>query len=49
VKGSFAGSHFSFRIHSPSKSQIEVGKKLEVKAKRIKEGYLVDPIQFLRR
>ncbi len=48
VKGSFGGSHFSFRIHSPSKSQIEVGMELEVKAKRTQEGYLVDPIQFLR-
>jgi hypothetical protein len=49
LKGSFDGSHFEFRIHSPSKSQIEVGKVLEVKAERIRDGYLVDPIQFLKR
>lgn len=49
LKGSFKGTHFSFRIHSPAKWQIEVGKVLEVKAKRIPDGYLVDPIQFLKR
>ena len=48
VKGSFDGSHFSFRIHSPVKSRIVVGRELEVKAKRSQEGYLVDPIQFLK-
>jgi len=48
LKGSFEGTHFSFRIHSPSKWQIEVGKVLEVKAQRTRDGYLVDPIQFLR-
>jgi hypothetical protein len=48
LKGSFKGTHFSFRIHSPSKWQIKVGTVLEVKAKRTREGYLVDPIQFLR-
>jgi hypothetical protein len=49
LKGSFKGTHFSFRIHSPAKWQIEVGKVLEVKAKRTRDGYLVDPIQFLKR
>jgi hypothetical protein len=49
TKGSFDGSHFSFRIHSPSKSQIAVGKQLEVRAKRVPEGYFVDPIQFIGR
>lgn len=49
VKGSFVGSHFSFRIHSPSKSRIEVGQELQVKAQRVKDGYLVDPMQFFKR
>jgi hypothetical protein len=49
LKGSFKGTHFSFRIHSPAKWQMEVGKVLEVKAKRTKDGYLVDPLQFLKR
>lgn len=47
LKGSFKGTHFSFRIHSPSKWQMEVGKVLEVKAKRTRDGYYVDPVQFL--
>jgi hypothetical protein len=49
LKGSFDGTHFSFRIHSPSKSQIGVGTVLEVKAKRIPDGYWVDPMQFIGR
>jgi hypothetical protein len=49
IKGSFDGSYFSFRIHSPVKSQIEVGMVLEVKAKRIPDGYWVDPVQFIGR
>ena len=48
LKGTFDGSHFSFRIHSPSKSRIEVGQELEVHAERIPEGFRVDPIQFLK-
>ena len=49
IKGEFKGTHFSFRIHSPAKWQMEVGKVLEVKAQRTRDGYLVDPIQFLKR
>lgn len=49
IRGSFEGSHFSFRIHSPTKSRIVVGKELEVRARAIPEGYFVDPIQFLGR
>lgn len=48
LKGSFEGTHFSFRIHSPAKWQMKVGKVLEVKAQRTSDGYLVDPIQFLK-
>lgn len=49
VEGSFAGSHFAFRIHSPSKSGIAVGQQLEVRAERAPEGYRVDPKQFFGR
>jgi hypothetical protein len=49
VAGSFSGSHFSFRIHSPSKSRIALGQQLEVRAQRVPAGYRVDPGQFLGR
>jgi hypothetical protein len=41
--GNFKNKFFSFRIHSPSKSGIEKGKRYLVHAQKIKTGFKVDP------
>jgi hypothetical protein len=46
VKGQFKGKSFQFRIHSPSLSELEVGKKYTVEAQRTKDGYTVDQYQW---
>jgi hypothetical protein len=48
VRGQFGGKTFQFRVHSPSLSGLEVGKKYTVEAKRTKDGYAVDQHQWNR-
>jgi hypothetical protein len=45
--GTFSGTTFSFRIHSPVKSGLEQGKQYVVKATRTAGGYEVDPYQWV--
>lgn len=42
LSGSFSGSHFSFAVHSPAKSGLEVGKHYSIRATRTPSGYRVD-------
>lgn len=46
LAGEFSGKAFSFRIHSPSKSGLEVGKQYKIEAKRTVDGYTVDHYQW---
>jgi len=46
VSGGFFGSQFSFAVHSPSRSRLEVGKQYRIRAARTQEGYLVDQDQW---
>jgi hypothetical protein len=45
--GEFAGESFSFRIHSPIQSGLEVGKQYTVEAERTETGYHVDTFQWI--
>ncbi len=45
-EGSFAGTRFSFLVHSPSKSGLEVGARVELRATWVGEGYAVDEWQW---
>jgi hypothetical protein len=49
LSGSFSGSHFSFAVHSPAKSGLEVGKQCSIRARRTPDGYRVDKTQWFRR
>ena len=42
LSGDFSGSQFSFAIHSPVQSGIEVGKQYQIRATATPEGYLVE-------
>jgi hypothetical protein len=46
LSGDFPGKTFSFRVHSPAKSGIEVGKQYKIEAKRTTEGYTIDQYQW---
>lgn len=48
TKGQFIGETFSFRIDSPSKSGLEVGKRYTVNAQKTSDGYKVDQNQWLQ-
>ena len=48
VKGSFGGEYFSFRVHSPSRSGLEEGKEITLKAERTEDGYTVDDFQWMK-
>jgi hypothetical protein len=48
LSGRFSGSQFSFAIHSPAKSGLEVGKQYSIKATRTPTGYRVDEYQWRR-
>ncbi len=43
LRGQFKARVFEFRVHSPSKSNLSVGKIITVRAWRVKGGYRVDP------
>jgi hypothetical protein len=46
ISGSFSGAQFSFAIHSPSRSGLEVGKQYRILATRVPGGYEVDQYQW---
>jgi hypothetical protein len=46
LSGDFAGTQFSFAIHSPAQSGLEVGKQYRIRATRTHKGYLVDEDQW---
>jgi hypothetical protein len=48
VSGRFSGGQFSFAIHSPTLSGLEVGKQCRIRATRTQKGYLVDQYQWRR-
>ncbi len=48
LSGDFQSKTFSFRVHSPVKSGLEVGKQYKIEAKRTKNGYTVDPYQWIK-
>jgi hypothetical protein len=48
VTGQFSGKTFSFRIHSPARSGLEVGKQYKIVAKRTAEGFAVDQYQWMK-
>jgi hypothetical protein len=45
-EGSFAATRFSFLVHSPSKSGLEVGARVELRATWVGDGYAVDEWQW---
>jgi hypothetical protein len=46
LSGRFEGDAFAFRIHSPSRSGLTVGKRCTVTAVRTESGYTVDENQW---
>lgn len=46
VSGEFAGTHFAFRVHSPSRAGLVVGMRCTVTAIAIATGYRVDEHQW---
>ncbi len=46
IAGEFAGEQFSFRIHSPSRSGLEVGVTFTIRAEWTGTGYRVDEHQW---
>jgi hypothetical protein len=48
VAGTFAEPTFTFAVHSPSMSGLEVGKSYTIKATWTDDGYVVDELQWRR-
>lgn len=46
--GSCQDSEFFFRIHSPTQSGLQVGKRYRIAAHKTDQGYVVDPDQWRR-
>jgi hypothetical protein len=46
ISGEFVGKTFDFRIHSPTKSGLEVGKQYIIEATLSQDGYIVDQYQW---
>ncbi len=46
ISGEFAGDAFAFRIHSPARSGLIVGKRCSVTAVWTEAGYTVDENQW---
>ena len=44
IKGDFRGKQFNFRVHSPSRSELEMAHTYIVKAKSSPDGYIVDTL-----
>jgi len=49
LQGTFAGDTFAFRVHSPTKSRLAVGRRIELAAQPTDDGYVVDDLQWLER
>ncbi len=46
LSGDLSDKTFFFRVHSPAKSGLEVGKQYKIEAKRTTDGYIVDQYQW---
>ena len=46
IAGAFHGARFDFRVHSPSRSGLEVGATHTIHATWIGDGYVVDDNQW---
>ena len=46
LSGNFNGKTFSFRVHSPTESELEVGKQYKIRAEKTDSGYTVDQLQW---
>jgi hypothetical protein len=48
VSGDFSGTTFTFAIHSPTLSGLQVGRTYTIKATWIEKGYVVDELQWMK-
>ena len=48
VSGTFSGDTFTFTVHSPTLSGLQVGGTHTIKAKWIDKGYVVDELQWMK-
>jgi hypothetical protein len=48
VSGDFSGMTFSFAIHSPTLSRLQVGRTYTIKATGTDKGYVVDELQWVK-
>jgi hypothetical protein len=48
LSGNYLGKTFSFRVHSPVKSGLKVGRQYKIVAKRTVDGYTVDQFQWTK-
>jgi hypothetical protein len=48
LSGAFSQPQFSFAVHSPAQSGLELGKQYTIVAARTPRGYTVDPYQWRR-
>ena len=48
ISGTFEGTHFAFRVHSPSRSGLEIGKTYTIEANEVEGGFTVDENQWIR-
>jgi hypothetical protein len=48
LSGEFKGDHFSFRIHSPTKSGLTENGTYRIEASQSQDGYVVNAIQLKR-
>ena len=48
VSGNFSGTTFTFAIHSPTLSGLQVGQTYTIKATWIDKGYVVDELQWMK-
>lgn len=46
ISGDNRGTHFAFRVHSPSRAGLEVGKGCTLTARAVEGGHTVDENQW---
>lgn len=46
IFGKFVDDTFFFRVHSPAKSGLEIGKQYKIEARETEDGFMVDPYQW---
>jgi hypothetical protein len=46
IEGDFTGNAFVFRVHSPARSGLELGRRCTVRAIAVEGGYTVDENQW---